>query len=288
MDIVFVDWGASDIQSASITIGSGSISPSSKWSGDGFAASSVSSTESVSRKGTMDNDNLSDFEVIPLNVGTTNSGMTLPFSGFGCASARTPVLARTNDCPFPVTFVNFTGEKQGSINKLQWTTATEVNNAGFELERSADGRNFSKLAFITSLGDNGNSNRNLNYVHFDERPLRGNGYYRLKQVDKDGKFTYSSTVLLKGNKVNDIMITSLYPNPAERDINLVISSPTSEKVTLVITDMTGKVVGQTQMQVNTGDNLQTVQVGQLAPGTYFIKTICANGCQSQVQRFLKQ
>ena len=288
VDVVFINWSSSDIQNASITIGTSTVSIGSQWSGDGVTAATVASTESVSRQGNMDNNNSSDFAIINLSMNSTNPGMTVPFLGFGCSSARTAVMARTNDCPLPITLLSFTGEKQGSINKLQWTTSTEVNNAGFELERSADGRNFSKLIFVNSLGDNGNSNRNLTYNYNDERPLASNGYYRLKQVDKDGRFSYSNIVLIKGTRVTDVLITSLYPNPTVDEINLVISSPSKEKVTLMITDITGKVLHQQKMQIVIGDNLQQVQVSQLARGTYFIKTICENGCNSPVMKFVKQ
>ncbi len=189
--------------------------------------------------------------------------------------------------PLPVTLVEFKGEKAGTANRLTWTTSTEVNNNGFELERSADGRNFTAIAFISSKGENGNSNSTLNYNYNDVRPLAGNNYYRLKQVDKDGKTTFSNVVLLS-SKVADITLSSVYPNPATRSLNLVITSPRAEKVTLIVSDMTGKVLMQTGTQLVIGDNQQTFNVQQLAAGTYFIKAVCASGCETAAQRFVKQ
>jgi parallel beta-helix repeat protein len=206
----------------------------------------------------------------------------------GCEGARTAVLARTDDCTFPVTLLNFKGEKQGAINSLVWTTVTEVNNAGFELQRSADGGNFSTLAFAPSKSLNGSSNVQLTYAYDDVKPLAANNYYRLKQVDKDGKATYSQVVLIKGAKVNAVTISSIYPNPVHRELMMVISSPITEKVNLIVTDVTGKVVLQQTAQLASGDNQLKIPVQILSSGTYIIKAVCANGCESALQKFVKQ
>jgi len=186
----------------------------------------------------------------------------------------------------PVTLIDFRGEKAGSANKLVWTTSTEINNRGFELERSADGRNFTAITFIVSKAENGNSNAILNYSFNDARPLSGNNYYRLKQIDRDGKTTYSDMVELK-SKVSEITISSVYPNPATSELKLIITSPAAEKVTIVVTDLTGKVIMQQATQLVIGDNLSQMKIQQLAAGTYLIKAICANGCETTVQRFVK-
>ncbi len=196
-------------------------------------------------------------------------------------------FVHTGNFTLPVTLVNFRGEQSGSINKLIWSTSTETNNKGFELERSSDGRNFSSITFVASKAENGNSNSTLNYNYNDVRPLAGNNYYRLKQVDKDGKTSLSNVVLLS-SKVADITLSSVYPNPATRALNLVITSPRVEKVTIIVTDLTGKVLIQRATQLVIGDNQEFFSVQQLAAGTYFIKAVCANGCETAVQRFIKQ
>ncbi len=141
----------------------------------------------------------------------------------GCESARILVAANVDTSAscnaLPVSLINFAGIKEGAINRLSWTTTTETNNAGFSIERSADGRNFSTLSYVASKAENGNSTNTINYSFNDVRTLSGNNYYRLKQVDKDGRATYSSIVLIKGDKVRAIMITGLYPNPAKSEVN---------------------------------------------------------------------
>ena len=193
----------------------------------------------------------------------------------------------TGQFVLPVTGVELKGEQQGTANRLTWITTTEINNKGFELQRSADGKNFSAITFVTTKAENGNSISVLNYSYNDAKPLAGNNYYRLKQTDKDGKFTYSNIVTL-GRKITEIMLSSVYPNPTDRELNLVISSPQSEKITIVITDVTGKVVTQVQAQLIMGSNQQRLNVQSLAAGTYLIKAVCSNGCETAVYKFIKK
>jgi parallel beta-helix repeat protein len=206
----------------------------------------------------------------------------------GCESPRTSVMARIDDCPQPVTLLNFKGERLGSVNKLEWTTATEINNLGFELQRSADGVNFGKLSFIASAAQNGNSTRAITYNFNDVRPLIGSGYYRLKQIDKDGKVTFSKVVLLKGAKVTEMVIASLYPNPVSRTLNLVIAAPAIDEMRVVLTDLSGKIVQQKLLKTIIGDNKIAFDVQQLAAGTYLLKLVCNSGCETGVQKFVKQ
>ena len=95
-------------------------------------------------------------------------------------------------------------------------------------------------------------------------------------------------VRIKGAKADALSITSMYPNPAKGHVNMVIESPVAERITLVVTDLSGEVVMQQAAQVNTGENQLRLGVSGLAAGSYFIKTICANGCEAQVQKFVKE
>lgn len=187
----------------------------------------------------------------------------------------------------PVTIVSFKGENAGNINKLFWTTSTEANSKGFELERSADGTRFTKVDFISTKANGGNSSTALNYAYDDVKPLVGANYYRLKQIDNDGKYNYSNVVLLN-RKVTEITLAKVFPNPASKELTVQIVSPRSEKLTLVVTDLSGKIVMHQPANVVLGDNQQQLQIGALAGGTYVIKAVCANGCETSVLRFVKQ
>jgi hypothetical protein len=205
--------------------------------------------------------------------------------GSGVASQGTYNLMITGNA-LPVTLAEFKGERMGTANKLSWVTSTESNNRGFDLERSVDGRTYSAIAHIASKAENGNSNTALNYQYNDEKPVAGSNYYRLKQIDKDGKFTYSGVVLLK-SRITAVTLSSVYPNPARTELNMIIGSPAAEKVTIQVTDLTGKVVMQHSTQLAIGDNQVQLNVQSLAQGTYVIKAVCANGCETAVHRFVK-
>ncbi len=90
-DFVIWNWPAANIQAMMPVIAGTPVSPASIWTGDGINTTTVAATDGVARNGTNDNDNLSDFIITPLTIGTTNSTMTLPFTGFGCTSPRVPV-----------------------------------------------------------------------------------------------------------------------------------------------------------------------------------------------------
>lgn len=186
----------------------------------------------------------------------------------------------------PVSLSDFRGHQEGSNNVLQWTTVTESNNAGFELQRSADGMNFSGLAMINTRAENGNSSTTINYSFVDQKPLAGDNFYRLKQVDRDGKYSYSEIVTMK-SRSNEVEITSVFPNPAKTELSLVLTAPAAERVTVVVTDLTGKVVLQQATDLVRGANQVKLQVQQLAAGSYLVKAFCQKGCETQVQRFVK-
>jgi|GEM_PF-2385673 len=209
----------------------------------------------------------------------------------GCQSARVAVDAvidHTAGCTLPVSIVKFAGEKRGNYNKLSWSTATETNNNGFELQRSVDGINFSSLAFINTKAINGNSNAVIEYGFDDALPTKGHNYYRLKQVDKDGAATFSNIVLLKGDKVNTVQLIAVYPNPVKETLNIKVAAPQAQKATLIVTDAAGKTVMQQGVQLLNGENNFKLTTLQLSQGTYFIKVTCENGCQTALQKFIRE
>ncbi|MBX2930825.1 MAG: choice-of-anchor J domain-containing protein [Chitinophagaceae bacterium] len=187
----------------------------------------------------------------------------------------------------PVTFTSFTGEKSGNRNILSWTTATEANNKGFELQRSVNGIEFSTVTFIPSKAENGTSNVELAYTYTDKASST-NIYYQLKQIDKDGKYAYSNTVVIKGEKPTRFDIVNIYPNPAKDRLSVTVTAPKASQATLTITDMTGKIVMQQNNQLTLGENNISINVVALNTGNYIIKLSCADGCESSIQKFIKQ
>lgn len=188
----------------------------------------------------------------------------------------------------PITLSSFTGKRIGSKAILNWITNFEQNNKGFELEKSLDGTNFSKLSFVDSKGFNGNSNTSLIYSFEDGHLHSSNSYYRLKQVDKDGKFTLSNVLEITDNKPDNLVIAALYPNPAKDKVSIIVSSPSNSKIILLVTDVAGKPVLQQWASLISGDNLLSINVANISSGNYLIKVTCSQGCETSVRSFVKQ
>lgn len=187
----------------------------------------------------------------------------------------------------PVTLGDFSGTNAGSANKLSWTTLTEQNNKGFEIQRSADGTTFTTVGFVASGAKAGNSTGNLSYTYSDAKPLSGTNYYRLKQVDFDGKSSLSKVVSLKGASARAAM-SVVYPNPTTNDLNLVLSSAVSDKATVYISDLSGRVIYRNTRSVIAGDNKLNFDPSGFAPGIYSIKAVFAGCKESVVSKFVKQ
>jgi hypothetical protein len=220
-----------------------------------------------------------------------NADSTVPryatyFGGTPRATFNIQVFGKAG-ANLPVTLVSFKGERVNKANILSWTTANEVNNAGFELERSADGTTFSKIATVGSKATNGNSAAALTYQFDDVTPLTSGSYYRLKQLDKDGKFTYSKTVLIKAAKVSAVQIATVYPNPAASSLGVIVTAPQTEKVTLLVTDLSGKTLIRDSKTLVEGDNRYTLDVTRLAAGSYILTVTTENAGASTV-KFVKQ
>jgi len=193
----------------------------------------------------------------------------------------------TANAPVPVTFGDFTGVRENTKNILKWNTVTENNNTGFELQRSVNGTEFSTIAFIPTKAENGNSNVALQYTYNDNASTTS-AYYKLKQIDKDGKSSFSKVVFIKADKPTRFELVSVYPNPAKDNIKVSVASPKNATVTLAITDITGKVVKQQNVQLAMGDNNVVVDVASLKAGNYIIRLTCAEGCESSINKFIKQ
>jgi hypothetical protein len=190
--------------------------------------------------------------------------------------------------PLPVSLYSFSGYKEGITNKLRWTSSSEQNNSGFEVQRSTDGVNYTALGFVNSLALGGNSTSQLNYAFTDNNITGSKQYYRLHQVNFDGNSKLSNIVLIKGDKPVSLTIDGLYPNPASTLVNVLIATPIKDKVTLVVTDIAGRKVIEQVVSIETGSNTIPVDINRLTNGTYLVKLVCSSNCESAVGKFVKQ
>ena len=188
----------------------------------------------------------------------------------------------------PVKMIQFKGEKINTKNVLSWITTNEKDNKGFEVQRSFNGTEFNKIGFVSSASEKGNSNGNLNYRFTDNQSPAGINYYRLKQIDINGKENISEIVLIKGEKTNKIEFASIYPNPAKDKLSLIVSSPATQNLNIVLTDVSGRIIKEEKLFANEGNNQLAINVSSLPSGTYIIKANCNNGCEAAIQKFIKQ
>ena len=171
----------------------------------------------------------------------------------------------------PIELVSFSAKYTGNNNvNLKWSTAAEINNDYFMVERSVDGIQFSPIIKVNGAG---NSTRTLNYSTSDKYCLDGLSFYRLKQVDYDGKYSYSDIVSVEiKDRTTDFAFTAI-PNPSTgNDLKLFIKAKKGDEVMLVINDMSGKEILRKQFKVD--DDRETLydldQSVRLTPGIYFI------------------
>jgi hypothetical protein len=190
----------------------------------------------------------------------------------------------------PVSLVNFAGENVKNDNLLSWETKSESNNKGFEIERSIDnGATFSAIGFVSTLAAGGNSAINLKYSFADRNVINGKLYYKLKQIDKDGRYTLSNTVVLSKKQSEKLILSVLYPNPvSDNNLKLLISSTTQQNITVVVNDLFGRKMIERNVLLLTGNNNYQLALQSIASGNYFVTIIPADGSASLVQKFIKQ
>ncbi len=133
---------------------------------------------------------------------------TLTSFGFSPGDEEAGEYYITSDFdPLPIRLLSFTGRRIDETNVLlEWVTASEENNQGFEIQRSTDAQNFETIGFVDGSGT---TNQRQDYQYLDVDAARS-AYYRLKQVDFDGEFTYSNLVFIEGV---DQSFFTIYPNP---------------------------------------------------------------------------
>ena len=198
-----------------------------------------------------------------------------PFNGLSCTDC-TAFLP-----PAPVEMIYFRGSEKNRKTTLEWATAIEINNKGFEIQRSPDGELFEVIGFVNG---HGNSSSMKKYDFLDLEPYAGENIYRLRQVDYDGAFEYSKTVPIM---IEASLTVEAVPNPARSD-ELVINifSEVEEDALLTIMDLTGIVHMTKNYNLKSGGNMLDVSNLELPTGVYFAETRI--GYRAVTSKFLIQ
>ncbi len=201
-------------------------------------------------------------------TGTFNTG----FSGFGFAQSLNPV---------PVELTEITADAMSSSIRIKWSTAAEINNEGFELQRSqSPTQGFEAIAWIEGQGNSAEANE---YYYDDEDVKEGIVYYyRLKQLDFDGAFSFSPTVdaILETTRI----ITTMYPNPAESTIFVDVVKGSGETIGYKVLDAAGKLLLN---EIWDSENqLISIDISSWPKGVYIIQV--ESGGDSEVMKFVKE
>jgi len=199
-------------------------------------------------------------------AGATNDGQS--YSGYSFVSAANIVL--------PVKFTDFNVSKKDNDALLTWQVESESSITGrYEIERSLNGIDFKKVYSIASKNNGSTTN---NYVLTDANlsTVRSTGiiYYRIKQIDKDGKFVSTGIKSLRLNAKP--MAVGIYPNPIRNIANLSIDLEQDSNATITINDASGKQVQSIQMPLFKGSNNKKINMGTLASGSYILKVQTAS------------
>ena len=159
----------------------------------------------------------------------------------------------------PLQLISFTAKLENGKARLKWKTENEINVSHFDIERSSDGNRFDKIKEIASGG-------NGNYNTLDVAPQKGYNYYRLKMVDKDGRFSYSNVEMVKS--LNDAIFSFImYPNP-NNGLLVVEPSQSNKPVIVSIFDQQGRLLLVKQITGKT-----PIAIHHLAKGIYTVKMI---------------
>ena len=209
------------------------------------------------------------------SIDTDNNVLTLN----GVTTFATFTLGdRTN--PLPVHLVAFDAKRQANNTLVTWATADETNSAGFEVQVSADGKTYRKLAFIASYSATSQQYQTYSYTDI-EAGKSGLRYYRLRQVDLDGTSAYSPVKVVSFATVGaDIASVAIYPNPSTSSdqTTLVVQSPVAGTGRIQVLDMAGRSVVSRDITTVAGVTELAVPVSsELNAGIYLVKVTLPSG-----------
>lgn len=215
--------------------------------------------------------------------------LTVPAAG-GRNTGSTTVLQvnfGVQYIPLPVTLIDFKAARKDNSIVIDWATATEVDNEYFFIERSEDGIHWQQIIKVPTKGNGTSIN---NYQEIDNNPLKNKNYYRLKQVDIDGKFTYSKIVLVNmlqlGNRNNLVVAPSPVVN---NSITLnMFSSVNIQRSKIYLYDARGRLQNEYTWVLTNGTNQKMLtDLSKLSGGVYYIIVKDENGKTIGSNNFIK-
>jgi hypothetical protein len=200
-------------------------------------------------------------------------------------TARSPVVVFLNTSPpVPVELKSFTAVAGNKQIELSWSTSTELNNRGFEIERRIDG-NFKYIGFVEG---NGTTTEQNNYSYTDKNLSDGKYSYRLKQIDFDGSYGYSNVIETELKSLDAYILEQNYPNPFNPATKIIWQSPVDGRQTLKVYDVLGNEVATLKDEYKPAGVYEVVfDARQLSSGIYFYVLTTDGFVQSKKMLLLK-
>lgn len=185
----------------------------------------------------------------------------------------------------PVELTNFTANVDVHIVRLNWSTATEINNSGFTIERKTNQTKWENIGFVPGFGT---STEPHSYVFNDANLNEGKYTYRLKQVDYDGSFEYSNEIEVEVLNPNRYMLTQNYPNPFNPSTTINFSIPNSELVNVIVYNTLGeKVTDLVNTILPAGQHEVIFDAKGFSSGVYLVKMTAGSFTKTIKMNLLK-
>lgn len=178
---------------------------------------------------------------------------------YGFLSSETSFTVQVTGAPLKIKLTEIAATNAGARNRINWNTASEMRGDYFELERSSDGNHFMKIASINAKGEASS------YTYWDEYPVSGTNYYRLKLMSATGEIGYSKVVTANVLDRNGFNV-EVYPNPVTDKMTVKLTGTPGDHGTISITDVSGKVV----RAVSAATSLLNIDLRGLASGIYIL------------------
>ncbi|GEM_PF-2691902 len=244
------------------------------WSNE-FGAAYDDYNYPVARRADFEGTDSVKLPVVASSTVTISGGGNLSSNVTTSVAAGMFVIYEYDGGVLPVTLSSFEAKKLNNVAQLHWSTFSETNNKGFDVERSANAQEWTSLGFVAAKG--GNSTDQLNYSFIDNMPANGANYYRLRQVDIDGAFEYSKIQLVRFEEAYQLQI---FPNPTSA--NFIVKGLRGDN-TIAVANLAGQVI----LHVNVdGVAEQTIQVAHLPAGTYFV-TVTNDDGSNEIHKVVK-
>ena len=189
--------------------------------------------------------------------------------------------------PLPVTVASFDAKRIGTDALVSWSTAQETNNKGFNVQVSTDAKTYRTIGFVASETPNSSSLRSYSFTDTEKNKI-GVRYYRLQQIDTDGKTAFFAprAITFEGRATEAGIVA--YPNPYTTELRVGLNSAISGSALARITDMTGRVISQQVLPVAIGSNdLPLDSMNGLKNGLYLLNLTLPSG-ETKTMKVVKQ